>query len=58
MLARLENAGAYSKFIVAILAAVASILSVYFGSALWEPSVLAALGALAVYLVPNQVNNN
>jgi len=57
MLKNLANAGAVSKFIVAVLGAVAAILGIYFGTALWEPAVLSVVAALAVYLVPNQTNN-
>ena len=50
--------GTAAKFLVAVLGAVATVLGVYFGTALWEPAVLTVLAALAVYLVPNAPNNN
>lgn len=45
--------GQASKFLVALLAVLASALPVYFGSARWEPVVIQLVGALLVYLVPN-----
>lgn len=44
----------YSKFYAAVLGAVITILTTVFSTAPWEPPVVAALTALAVYIVPNK----
>lgn len=49
-----KNIGAYSKFIVAVLGAVASSLATYYPSRPWVPVVLSVCAAVSVLLVPNQ----
>jgi uncharacterized membrane protein len=47
--------GRYAKAVVAVLSAVTTALTVQYPSTdHWIPIVTAALGAVAVYLVPNQ----
>ena len=46
--------GQASKALVAILTTVAAGLPIYYGTAKWMPIVVMGLGAVAVYLVPNQ----
>lgn len=48
------NTGAYAKFIVGAASAVVTALTPYYGSAHWFPALTAGIGALLVYLVPNQ----
>ena len=50
----LANVGQYSKTIVAFIGTISTGLTTEFPSAHWVPIVITALGALAVYLVPNQ----
>lgn len=45
--------GQASKFLVALLTAIAGALPLYFGTAKWEPIVVWAVGSVLVYLVPN-----
>lgn len=58
ILQAIRASGSVSKFIVSVLGAVVVVLGIYFGTQLWEPSVVAVLTALAVFLVPNTPNNN
>ena len=46
--------GQASKFIVAAATAVSTWLTTSYGTAKWEPVVITGVGALLVYLVPNQ----
>jgi hypothetical protein len=45
--------GNASKFLVSVFGTVSTGLTAYYGTAKWEPAVLAGLAALLVYLVPN-----
>jgi hypothetical protein len=45
--------GNASKFLVSVFGTVSTGLTAYYGTAKWEPAVLAGLSALLVYLVPN-----
>lgn len=45
--------GQANKFIVTVLGAVGEGLTVYYGGARWEPLAVAAITALATYVVPN-----
>jgi hypothetical protein len=49
----LQNSGTISKFIVSVLGSASSALSLYYGSARWEPIVVMALTSIVVFLVPN-----
>lgn len=51
--ALLANAGKYNKFITAVLTAVSVGVTTFAGTAPWAPTVLAGIGAITVYLVPN-----
>jgi hypothetical protein len=46
--------GKYSKAIVAVLGAVASVLATVYSSASWEPPAVALIAAVGVFLVPNK----
>jgi hypothetical protein len=52
MLTGLVN-GQASKFLVAVLSAVASGLAVFYGNARWEPVAVMAVGAVMTWLIPN-----
>lgn len=45
--------GQASKFLVAIMGAVSSSLTLYYGNEHWVPIVVSAIAAIGVYLVPN-----
>lgn len=47
------NTGTISKFLVSVITAASSSLTVFYGTARWEPAVIAGLGAIGVYLIPN-----
>jgi asparagine N-glycosylation enzyme membrane subunit Stt3 len=49
----LNNIGKYNKFITALLTAVSVGVTTFAHTAAWAPTVLAAIGAITVYLVPN-----
>jgi hypothetical protein len=49
----LSNIGAYAKFFVGAASAILTGLQPYYGSAPWYPAVIASVGALLVWLVPN-----
>jgi hypothetical protein len=49
----LLNVGKYNKFIVAVLTAVSVGVTTFSGTAAWAPTVLAGIGAIVTYLVPN-----
>lgn len=49
----LKNTGSVAKLVVSVLGTVATALPIYYGTAKWEPVVVAALTAVSVYLVPN-----
>lgn len=46
--------GQASKFLVALGSAAMTALTSFYGTATWEPMVSGLIGALLVYLVPNQ----
>ena len=45
--------GSMSKFLVAAGSAAVTALSTQYGTQKWEPMVVAVIGAVLVYLVPN-----
>jgi hypothetical protein len=45
--------GQANKFLVAVLGAIGTSLSAYFGDARWEPMVFGIVTALATYIIPN-----
>jgi hypothetical protein len=45
--------GQASKFLVAVFSAAASAITVYYGTAKWEPAAIAAIGAVLTYAIPN-----
>lgn len=47
------KSGQVSKFIVALMSAAGTDLTIYYGGSHWVPMVTAALGVIGVYLVPN-----
>ena len=49
----LAKSGQVSKFIVALMSAASTDMTIYFGGSHWVPMATAALGAIGVYLVPN-----
>jgi hypothetical protein len=46
--------GTAAKFLVAVSGAISTALTVFYGTARWEPAALAGLSAVMVYLVPNK----
>lgn len=50
----MSNIGQYAKFVVSAAMAVITGLSPYYGHDSWFPAVSAGIGALLVYLTPNQ----
>lgn len=51
------KSGNVAKFIVALMSAASTDLTIYYGGSHWVPMVTAVMGALGVYLVPNTPNN-
>ena len=45
--------GSADKFLVSLLGAVSASLSIYWGTAKWEPVVIALLTALGTYFISN-----
>lgn len=44
----------YNKFIVAIVAALVALVTIYFGAEPWVPVLINFLGAIGVYIAPNR----
>jgi hypothetical protein len=45
--------GTANKFLVAVVGAISTSLSVYYGTTKWEPMVLAVITAVMTYVIPN-----
>jgi uncharacterized membrane protein len=48
----------YNKFIVAFVAAIISLVTIYFGSQPWIPVLISFLAAIGVVVVPNKQSGN
>jgi hypothetical protein len=49
----LGSVGSYAKLIVSVATAVITALQPYYGHEAWYPALIAGIGAVLVYVVPN-----